>query len=167
MTFHALCEQLSTTPFSMLLQNITWIIPMTQSVHIVCIAIVIGSAAMIDLRILGVSGRSQSVSGMSNRLLPWIWVSLIILLATGAILAIAEPIRSLENPAFQAKMLMLGCAAFLTLYFQRALSTDHAFWELTPTRRVTAKMAAVVSLVLWIGIIFAGRWIAYMDIAFG
>lgn len=167
MTFHAFCEQLSMTPFSMLLQNITWIIPMTQSVHIVCIAIVIGSASMIDLRILGITGRSQSVSGMSNRLLPWIWSSLIILLATGAVLATAEPVRSLENPAFQAKMLMLACAAFLTLYFQRALSQDQAFWELTPARRAAAKMAAVVSLLLWIGIIFAGRWIAYMDISFG
>jgi hypothetical protein len=44
---------------------------------------------------------------------------------------------------------------------------DVAFWELTPARRTTARMTAIVSLLLWVGIVFAGRWIAYMDVAFG
>lgn len=164
---HAFCEWLSNTSFSMLLQNVSWIIPSVQCVHIVCISIVMGSVGLIDLRLLGVTGRSHTVAGLTNRLLPWVWVSLVILLITGALLAVAEPVRSLENPAFQAKMLMVLCVAFLTLYFQSMLRGDVQFWELSPARRATAKMTAVVSLLLWVGIVFAGRWIAYMDVAFG
>jgi hypothetical protein len=164
---HAFCDWLANTPFSMLLQNVSWIIPAVQSVHITCISIVMGSVALIDLRLLGVTGRSHTVAGLTNRLLPWVWTSLIILLITGALLAIAEPVRSLENPAFQAKMLMVLCVGFLTYYFQAMLRGDVQFWELSPARRATAKFAAVVSLVLWVGIVFAGRWIAYMDVAFG
>lgn len=164
---HAFCEWVSNTPVSQLIQNVSWIIPAVQSVHIACIAIVMGSVSLIDLRLLGITGRSHSVAGLTNRLLPWVWVSIVILFFSGAILITGEPVRSLENPAFQAKMLMLLCVAALTYHFQRMLKGDVAFWELSPARRGTAKATAVVSLLLWVGIVFAGRWIAYMDVAFG
>lgn len=161
------CNALSLTPMSMLFQNISWIIPLTQTFHILAIAVVLGSIGLIDLRMLGLAGRSQSISSMTNRLVPGIWVALVVLLITGAVLAIAEPVRSLANPAFQLKMLMLLVVIALTMFLQRAIRRDVAFWELSPQRRLTAKLTAVVSLLLWLGIIFAGRWIAYMDLAFG
>jgi hypothetical protein len=166
-SLHAFCEWLSSTPFSQLLQNVGWIIPAVQSVHIVGIAVVMGSVGLIDLRLLGVAGRSQSISDLTSRLLPTVWITLGVLFVTGGLLAIAEPIRSLTNPAFQAKMLMLLCVGSLTFFFQKMVRGDVAFWELSPARRTTAKMTAVVSLLLWVGIVFAGRWIAYMDVAFG
>jgi hypothetical protein len=166
-SLHTFTEWLANTPFSQLIQNVSWIIPAVQSVHIVCIAIVMGSVALIDLRLLGVTARSQSISNLTSRLLPWVWVALVILLCSGAILAIGEPVRSLENPAFQAKMLMLLCVGSLTFFFQRMVRSDTAFWELSPARRATAKLTAIVSLLLWVGIVFAGRWIAYMDTSYG
>jgi hypothetical protein len=159
----AFCEALSQTPFSMLIQDIGWIIPLVQTFHILSIAVVIGSVGMIDLRLLGLAGRSQSISSMTNRLLPAVWAALAVLLCTGAVLAIGEPVRSLANPAFQLKMLLLLLVIALTVFFQRSLRKDLAFWELSPTRRLTARLTAVVSLLLWVGIVFAGRWIAYMD----
>jgi hypothetical protein len=161
------CDWLANTPLSLLIQNVSWIIPAVQSVHILAIAVVMGSVALIDLRLLGITGRSQSVSGMVNRLVPAVWVALVVLLVTGSLLAIGEPVRSLMNPAFHAKMLMLICVATLTFFFQHMLRGDVAFWELSAARRSAAKMAAVVSLLLWVGIVFAGRWIAYMDVALG
>jgi hypothetical protein len=166
-SLHAFTDWLSNTAFSQLLQNVSWIIPSVQSVHIICIAIVMGSVALIDLRLLNITGRSQSIASMTSRLLPWVWVSLVILLITGALLAIAEPVRSLENPAFQAKMLLILCVGTLTLFFQKMVRGDVAFWELSPARRATAKMTAIVSLLMWVAIVFAGRWIAYMDVGFG
>lgn len=160
----AFTDWLATTQLSLLIQNVAWIIPAVQSVHIICISIVMGSVALIDLRLLGITGRSQSISGLVNRLLPAVWIALVVLLITGGLLAIGEPARSLQNPAFHAKMLMLLCVGALTFFFQQMLRGDVAFWELSPARRTTAKMAAVVSLLLWVGIVFAGRWIAYMDV---
>jgi hypothetical protein len=166
-SLHAFCLWLSDTPFSMVLQDVSWIIPAVQSVHIVCIAIVMGSVGLIDLRLLNITGRSQSISNLTQRLLPAVWIALVVLLVTGGLLATAEPSRSLENPAFQVKMLMIVCVGSLTFFFQSMVKGDVAFWELTPARRNTAKMTAIVSLLLWVGIVFAGRWIAYMDVAFG
>jgi putative copper export protein len=160
--FHAFSEWLSTTPPSQLIQNVSWIIPTTQTIHIICISILIGAIGMVDLRILGFAMRSQSTSSLSRRLLPYVWGALPILLITGSILAIGEPARSLENLAFQVKMLLLICGIIVTLLFQTAIRKDEAFWELSPARRASAKLLAVLSLAIWIGIIFAGRYIAYM-----
>lgn len=160
--FHAFCDWLSTTQPSQLIQNVSWIIPSVQSVHIIMIAVLIGAIGMVDLRILGFGMRSQSVAALSHRLLPFVWGALPVLLVSGAILIIGEPARSLENPAFQLKMLLLVAGITLTLIFQKALKKDVAFWEMSPARRASAKLLAVVSLAIWIAIIFAGRYIAYM-----
>jgi hypothetical protein len=160
--FHAFCEWLSMTPPSQFIQNVSWIIPSVQTVHIICISILIGAIGMVDLRILGFAMRSQSTSTLSRRLLPYVWWALPILLITGSILAIGEPSRSLENLAFQVKMILVVLGIVVTLIFQNALKKDEAFWELSPARRASAKLLAVVSLAIWVAIIFAGRYIAYM-----
>ena len=160
--FHAFSEWLATTAPSQLIQNVSWIIPTTQTIHIICISILIGAIGMVDLRVLGLAMRSQSTSSLSRRLLPFVWGPLPVLLVTGAILAVGEPARSLENLAFQLKMLLLLAAVAVTLLFQTAIKKNEAFWELTPARRASAKLLALLSLAIWIAIIFAGRYIAYM-----
>jgi hypothetical protein len=159
----AFCEALANTPLSQFVQNTEWIIPLTQTIHILAIAVVIGSVGLIDLRLLGLAGRSQSVSSMARRLLPTVWVSLAVLFCSGSVLIIGEPQRSLANPAFQLKMLMLLLVATMTAFLQGSLRRDVAFWELSPGRRLAAKLTAIVSLLLWVGIVFAGRWIAYIE----
>ena len=104
---HAFTDWLAGTPLSTTIQNVSWIIPTVQTVHIVCVAIVIAAVFLVDLRILGVFARGQPVAALSHRFLPWIWYALIVLLITGSLLVIGEPGRSLTNPAFIAKMLML------------------------------------------------------------
>ena len=154
---------LAETPLSVVIQNVAWIIPFTQTIHIICIAIVMSAMALIDFRMLGLGGRSQSVSDLVTGHLPWVWWALLILLISGSVLIIGEPARSLMNPGFILKMSMLVCVIALTLTLQGTIRRDVAFWELSPQRRTAAKLMAVVSLILLVGIIFAGRWIAYLE----
>ncbi len=83
---------------------------------------------------------------------------------SGAVLIIGEPSRSLENPAFQLKMSLLILGMVTTFVLQRPLRHDAAYWELSSGRKVAARLIAVVSILLWVGIIFCGRWIAYMNV---
>lgn len=159
---HAFTDWLAGTPMSTTIQNVSWIIPTVQTVHIVCVAIVIAAVFLVDLRILGVFARGQPVAALSHRFLPWIWYALIVLLITGSLLVIGEPGRSLTNPAFIAKMLMLLTVAALTRVIQRPLLRDPGYWDASAGRRVTVIAIAIVSLVLWSLIVFAGRWIAYV-----
>jgi hypothetical protein len=162
MDLHAFSEWLGTTPLSLLIQNVSWVIPTMQSVHILAIAIVFTSATMVDLRMLGVIGRDRPTAAYATRYLPWIWPTLVVLLLTGSVLIIGEPARSLQNPAFQLKMLLLILAMVSTFLLQRPMGRDPAYWELSGGRKATAALLALITLLLWVGIIFCGRWIAYI-----
>ena len=161
-TLRAFGEWLATTSMSETIQNVSWIIPTVQTIHIVCVAIVISATFLVDLRILGIFSRSQPLAALSHRFLTWIWWALIVLLFTGSLLIVGEPSRSLLNPAFFAKMIMLVIVASLTAVLQRPLTADAGYWEASGGRVITSKGIAVVSLVLWSCIVFAGRWIAYV-----
>ena len=152
------CDWLSNTSLSLTIQTVMWIIPAVQTIHILCVAIVMSCMAMLDLRLIGVAGKRQPISRMVSKFVPWVWGALPVLLTTGIILTIGEPSRELLNPYFRAKMLMLAIVIGITLVVQRQNKKDTSFWEL---RRGTAAIAGAFSLLLWVGIITAGRWIAY------
>jgi uncharacterized membrane protein SirB2 len=153
------CTWLETTPLSQTFQNISWIIPTVQTVHIVSIAIVMTSMAMLDLRLVGV-GRRQTLASMADRFLPWVWVTLIVLLCSGSMLIIAEPGRELLSQMFWLKMSLLIVAISLTFLFQTMLRRNVSFWD---RNRAAAVVLGLVNLATWVGIVGAGRWIAYAE----
>jgi len=157
------CDWLANTPVSQTIQTVSWIIPAVQTVHILAVAAVLTSALMIDLRLLGARSTDQPVASITNRFLPFIWWPLPLLLTTGALLIIAEPARSLQNPVFLLKMALLLAAAAVTLACQLPLRKDPFFWDANEGRKRAARLIALASLPLWIAIVFAGRWIAYVQ----
>ncbi len=154
------CTWLSATSLSQHIQDALWVIPTVQTVHIVSIAIVMTSMAMLDLRLVGIAGRRQTLTEMAARFLPWVWVALVVLLCSGAILIIAEPGRELINQVFWLKMSLLAASLALIWTFQFMLRRSSTFWD---RNRVAAILLGSVSLVMWVGIIGAGRWIAYVE----
>ena len=90
-------------------------------------------------------------------------MALPVLLATGLTLIIAEPARALQNPVFLLKMGLLIAAIGVMLMCQIPLQRDAAFWDRNVARRRLAGVIAIVSLPLWVGIVCAGRWIAYFQ----
>lgn len=157
------CDWLSETPISLTFQTVEWVIPAVQSVHILAIAIVMSSVIMVDLRLMGLMGHSQSISGMTRRFIPWVWWSLVVLLLSGTILIVAEPRRDLLNPVFQAKICLILVAILVTAVFQEIVRRNMEFWDLSPSRRAGALATAVVSLLVWTAIVGCGRWIAYVE----
>jgi hypothetical protein len=157
------CNWLGATTVSQTIQTIDWIIPAVQTVHILAVAAVVTSALMIDLRLLGIRRDGQSVAAVVRRFLPFIWWPLPVLLLTGAVLIVAEPARALENPVFLLKMGLLLAAAGVTLACQLPIRANEAFWELSAGRRRAGRLIALASIPLWIAIVCAGRWIAYVQ----
>ena len=141
-----------------------WLIPILQTVHILSIAVVMLSVTVLNLRVLGVAGRSQSVSRVALDYLPWIWTALGFLLVTGTLLAIAEPARNFGNGAFQLKMMLTLTASGITLYYARKLRRDPGYFDPGAGRRGLGMTLASVSLFCWLAIVVAGRLIAYSQI---
>ena len=136
---------------------------MVQSVHILAIAIVMSSVVVVDLRLMGLMGHSQSITGMTRRFIPWVWWALAALLLSGVVLITAEPRRDLLNPVFQAKMVLVVVAIAVTVVFQETVRRNVEFWDLSPSRRTGAWVTAVASLLVWTAIVGCGRWIAYVE----
>jgi hypothetical protein len=159
----AFCTWLKDTSFSVTLQSVEWIVPAVQTVHILAIGAVAGAALAVAFRSLGLSGRDRTTSAVAAQFLPVVWGALPVLLATGLVLIVAEPARALENPVFWTKMSLLGTAMVVTAVYHLPLRRDPTFWDGSLTRKRATKVLAIASLLLWTGIIFAGRWIAYVD----
>ena len=94
---------------------------MIQSIHIVGIALVMGSVLMIDLRILGWAWVDQTLRQTTNRFGPWLTGALWLLLVTGILMVIGEPVRELVTFSFWLKMALVAIGALVAIAFQRAL----------------------------------------------
>jgi hypothetical protein len=167
-----LCTWLDQTSLSQTIQNTAWVVPTVQTIHILSIAVVVASALMVDLRLLGAVGADQSLKRVSARFLPLIWWPLLVLLVTGVIMIIGEPAHSLKNPMFQLKMGLLVAAMMITGIHQLMLGRDLAYADSETGPSRPALLIAILSMLAWGGIVFAGRsaaslgaWIAV--VAFG
>jgi len=155
------CRWLAATSLSHTIQEAGWIIPALQTIHILSVALVFSAAILVDLRIWRLLERDMPLPEVAQRFLPAIWPVLLILLITGSLLIIGEPRRSLLNFTFYLKMALLAVAIMLTVGLQRSISSSQNFWDRDRWRRMAGRFAATVSILVWCGILFAGRWIAY------
>jgi uncharacterized membrane protein SirB2 len=141
------------------LRTVPGLPPIVQSVHILSIACVVASIVMIDLRVLGVAVKSQDPAEMIRRLIPWTAVALVLLFISGSVFVVTRPARYFANPVFGIKVALIVPAIVISFVLARLHRN-------TSTSLARHKALAALSLVLWIGIILAGRWIAYADYLF-
>ncbi|HEX3484102.1 MAG TPA: DUF6644 family protein [Micropepsaceae bacterium] len=168
----AFSQWLSDTALSSLLADTThlstWlIIPLSQCIHILSVAVIMISVCVLNFHMLGIGTRQQTFAQLAGQLIPWTWGALIALFLTGALQTIAEPSRELLNIGFRVKMVMLLITVGITLFYQITLKKDPKYWDVSPQRRQTGRILATFSLFLWVGIAAAGRLIAYLDMRQG
>lgn len=142
------------------IRDTAWVIPTVQSIHILAIAILIGSVLVTDLRLAGVLAVEESLKTVASRYMIWLWTALVVLLVTGLVMVVGEPERTLLNPIYWLKMALVLSATLMTLLFRLPLlrpefRIDQAYWARA------AKPLAWLSILIWIVVIFCGRWIAY------
>jgi uncharacterized membrane protein SirB2 len=155
-------EWLSTTWLSVFIQeNYSWLIPLIQSVHIVGIALVFGSMFLMNMRVLGLTGMDQTLEQTTHRYGPWLTRSLWVLLVSGILLIIGEPVRELVTVSFWLKMFLVVVGTAIALAFRSSLRRNTAEWESGGTNRGSVRFMAILTLLIWIAIIFLGRLIAY------
>ena len=151
---------LSQTSLSLAIQTHEWIIPTIQSIHIVAIGVALSSVLMIDFRILGWAGRDQSLIEVTERFSPWLSGALSLLLATGIVMVIGEPARELLALSFWLKMCLVAIGTAVVAGFRITLPKHEAYWE-NPSGRWSIKSLALLTLLIWLGIVILGRLIAY------
>ncbi len=149
-----------------LLSSVPGLPPILQTVHLLSIVAIMASIVMIDLRVLGLAVPSQHLNEMIARLQPWTWWGVIGAASSGIWFVLARPNRYFFNPVFQIKLALLFAVLILTFSFYRWSTIDKDLWQASGYKIVVMKLVAIISLGLWIGVVMAGRWIAYSEYLF-
>ena len=148
------------SPLSTAIRDILWVIPTVQSIHIIAITVLFGSALISDLRLAGVFASDEPLRGIVRLYYPWMRNALIVLLCTGLVMIIAEPDRVLVNSTFWLKMVLVVTAFSLTWLLRRPLLRSAGNVG-SDDASGSVKAFAWLSIGLWCVVIICGRWIAY------
>ena len=116
---------------------------------------------MINLRVLGWAGMDQTLRQTTSRFGPWLTGALCVLLATGALMVIGEPVRELVTFSFWFKMSLVVVGTLIAAIFQITLRKQEQLWEETLVNRRSIKFLAILTFLIWVCIIVLGRLIAY------
>ncbi|MDW5264676.1 MULTISPECIES: DUF6644 family protein [Acidobacteriaceae] len=157
-----LCQWIYGTHLSTAIRESVWVFPIIESIHVLSIAVLVGTIAILDLRLLGLIMKREPVSGIARQVLPWTWTGFFIMFATGLLLTIAEAETNYYNWAFRIKLILLILVGLNPLIFHLTIYRKVNTWDISNVTPLRARIAATCSLTLWAGIIIAGRMIAYL-----
>ena len=131
------------------------------TVHVLTLSVFLGTAVMIDLRLLGVTMQRVPVSEVFSRLLPWTAAGFLVMVGSGALLFYAAPLLRYQNLFFRLKMVTLFFALVNARVFHKTVYRSVAEWDLDPVPPRGARVAGGLSLALWAVMVLAGRMIPY------
>ena len=135
--------------------------PVIETAHVLGITLLVGTAAIVDLRLLGLVLKREKVSDVVSQIEPLAWWGFAVMFVSGFLLFWSEAEKSYGNTAFQVKLLLLLLAGLNPLIFHATIYRSVATWDDAPKAPRQARVTAIVSLTLWGAIIVAGRAIAY------
>jgi len=159
----SLFEWMNQLPFSLWLREEDWPFPIIETIHLLGLGLSVGTIMWVDLRLLGLVTKKQKVSDIVDQLEPVAIIGFIVMFLSGLLLFLAEPLKCYNTVAFQLKVVMLLLTGVNVWYFHAKLYPGVAAWDDGAGVPIPAKMVGLVSMVLWFGIIVAGRWTAYME----
>ena len=152
--FFEWCEA---TTIGQAIRDSLWLFPVIESVHLLGLAMIGGALLVVDLRLLGFGLTHQPVAQLARSAHPWLVGSLAVMLTTGISLFLSESIRCYYSPPFWTKMELLLVAILFTFTVRRQV----AIADEKRVGPVWGRVVAFVSLALWFGVGFSGRWIAF------
>jgi hypothetical protein len=137
------------------------IFPWIESVHVLAITFVVGSIAMVDLRLLGWASRGDSLARMTREIVPWTIGAFGIAAVTGSLLFISNAVRYSNNGFFRAKLVLLALAGLNMLVFHFAIGRRVADWPASAPAPSAARVSGGLSLAFWVIIVVFGRWVGF------
>ena len=161
MTIDQLLNLIEHTGLATFVREGDWWFPLDECLHVLSITAVFGSILMMDLRLLGLASRDSAVSKLSNEVLPYTWIAFACAVITGTIMFISKATVYWHNPQFELKFLFMALAAANMLVFHFGAFRRVADWDDVLPPPPAARLAGALSISLWIGVIFFGRWIGF------
>ena len=150
-------------PAAVAIAESDWIFPTLETVHVLAIALVFGSIALLDLRLLGVASRNHGVLHIAREMLPWTWGAFSLAIITGGLMFISNAVMYYNNWPFLVKMVLLLLAGANMAVFHLTEFRSVKLWNLQLPPPIGARLAAMLSLTFWVLIVACGRWIGFVQ----
>jgi len=161
MSILSFCQWLQNEPVGTSIRESLWTFPLIETVHLMALAFSVGIIVIVDLRLIGVAMKSVPATEVFDRLQPMALKGFVINVTTGLLLFWSEPMKCYASPYFRGKLVMLSFLAVNALLFSGTTYKTVQSWDKAAVTPVAARVAGWVSLLLWAGVIVAGRAIAY------
>lgn len=163
MTIAQLSHAIQSIGFLTYIRESGYTYPMILSTHLTAICVFGGMILMTDMRILGFALRDVPVTDVVKQLRRWKQIGFVVMVTMGLLLATSEMDKYYANPYFQIKVCLLLLVGVHAIVFHRSVYGNPEALDRAPEMPQVARVAAISSLVLWIGIASCGRWIAYYE----
>lgn len=157
-----LCRWLEQTAIGSAVRESLWLFPAIETVHLLGMSLLVGAIFVFDLRLLGWALLRVRVSQLAQRVLPWTWVGFALQVVTGVLLFSSESVKIYTNPAFRLKILLIALAGVQAGVFHWMVYRGVAAWDEGAATPISAKLSGAISLLLWIGVVAAGRFIGFV-----
>ena len=142
------------------IRNSSYLFPSLEAVHVMALGLMLGTITVVDLRLLGLASRARSAERVSDEVLKWTWAAFALVALTGFTMFTTNARVYAHNTAFLIKLCLLAAAGINMLIFNLTTARTMARWDHQPAPPL-GKLAATLSLVLWIAVVFAGRIVGF------
>jgi hypothetical protein len=159
MTGLQVAQALEHTHLAVAIAKSNWLFPVFETLHVLAFSVVVGSVAMMDVRLLGLGNTRRSITELIRSVLPWTWSAFALAAVCGALLFSSRAATYYVNLPFRIKAACLLLAAANMLVFHWGGRRTAAEDTGAPPKRV--RIAGAISLALWITIVGSGRWIGF------
>jgi hypothetical protein len=135
--------------------------PWIECVHVLALTVVIGSIAIVDLRLLGLRFRDRSILETTAEALPITWTAFALAVITGGLMFSSNAVTYAHNSFFQAKMALIAFAGLNMLGYHLVVGRGAGSWHTAALTPLRARLVGGLSLALWFAVAACGRWIGF------
>lgn len=139
--------------------------PLIESLHVLAVALVFGTILIVDLRMLGLASTNRPFTRVAKDLLHMTWVGFVLAVITGSMLFLPNATSIAANTSFQIKMILLVLAGINMFIFEFISARNVRIWDTVLPPPNTARLAGLLSILLWASIVIFGRMIGFTPVA--
>ena len=155
-------QWLNDTSLAEAIRDSVWIFPAIETVHVIAIALVVGSIMRLDLRLAGLLWRDRPVTEVSGQMLPWTWASFVVAAIFGLLLFASKPFTYLQILFFDVKKFLIVLAGLNMVIFQHVIFKGVTKWDRSPMPPTAVRVAGSLSLAFWLSVLVCGRLIGFV-----
>jgi uncharacterized membrane protein len=157
----AFLEQLQALPLAAFIHKTPWAFTTVEVIHVVAVSLLIGTIAIVDLRLLGLAFRSRPFAELSRQVLPFTWAAFVLAVTAGVLLFISRATQYFANPVFWLKMALIVIAGINMMIFEFITARGVQSWNIDPIPPQPARLAGAISISCWALAIVLGRLIFF------